>query len=138
ILVTLDCQVYCFDPRQEWIDRLPASPNLSAVCDPNPSERVIELDDQSFVLCMTMGHKTDRPILEEIFRQERRFPYLGVIGSQSKRKVLIRELTEAGIPKDVADQFHCPIGLDVGSNQPGEIAISVAAQLLGERDRVKT
>ena len=138
ILVTLDCQVYCFDPRQEWIDRLPASPNLSAVCDPNPSERVIELDDQSFVLCMTMGHKTDRPILEEIFRQERRFPYLGVIGSQSKRKVLLRELTTAGIPKDVADQFHCPIGLDVGSNQPGEIAISVAAQLLGERDRVKT
>ena len=51
-----------------------------------------------FVLCMTMGHKTDRPILQAIF--ERRFDsprYLGVIGSQAKRKVLVRELTEAGI-----------------------------------------
>jgi xanthine dehydrogenase accessory factor len=31
--------------------------------------------------------------------------------------------------------FHCPIGLDIGTNQPGEIAVSLVAQLIQERDR---
>ena len=136
ILVTLDCRVLCFDPREEWVARLPQSPNLTAICEPDPTSRVRNLDRNAFVLCMTMGHRTDRPILEEIFRQGRQFPYLGVIGSQAKRKVLLRELKAAGISEDVASQFHCPIGIDIGTNQPGEIAISVAAQLLAERGRL--
>ncbi len=136
VLITLDCRVQCFDPRQEWIAGLPQSPNLSAICESDPTSRIGELASHAFVLCMTMGHKTDRPILQEIFRQGRQFPYLGVIGSCAKRKVLLRELQEAGIAHDVAEQFHCPIGLDIGSNQPGEIAVSVAAQLIAERDRV--
>ncbi len=49
---------------------------------------------------MTMGHATDRPILEEIFRQGREFPFLGVIGSQAKRAVLLKELAAAGIPAE--------------------------------------
>ena len=83
---------------------------------------------------MTMGHATDRPILEEIFRQGRRQAYLGVIGSEAKRKVMVRELTEAGIAPELANQFRCPIGLSLGTNQPGEIAISVAAELIQVRD----
>ena len=52
----------------------------------------------------------------------------------AKRKVLLRELAEAGIAPDVADRFRCPIGLAIGQNQPGEIAISVAAELIQVRD----
>jgi len=87
------------------------------------------------LLRMTMGHATDRPILEEIFRQNRVFPFLGVIGSKAKRAVILKELAAAGIPKEIAGSFHCPIGLELGTNQPGEIAISVVAQLIQERDR---
>ncbi len=82
-----------------------------------------------------MGHATDRPILEEIFRQNREFPFLGVIGSRAKRAVLLKELAAAGIADEQASSFHCPIGLDIGTNQPGEIAVSLVAQLIQERDR---
>jgi ADP-ribose pyrophosphatase len=82
-----------------------------------------------------MGHATDRPILEEIFRQGRAFPFLGVIGSRAKRAVLLKELASAGIAPEIAERFHCPIGLDLGTNQPGEIAVSVVAQLIQERDK---
>ena len=34
----------------------------------------------------------------------------------------------------LAEQFRCPIGLPLGTNQPGEIAISVAAELIQVRD----
>ena len=85
---------------------------------------------------MTMGHRTDRPILERVFQQQREFRYLGVIGSRSKRKVLVRELTDAGINAELAEAFECPIGLLFGNNQPAEIAISIVARLLQARDEV--
>ena len=65
-----------------------------------PRTLVAELPSDAFVVCMTMGHATDRPILEEIFRQNRRFPFLGVIGSKAKRAVIVKELTAAGIAKE--------------------------------------
>jgi xanthine dehydrogenase accessory factor len=133
-LATLECTVKVIDPREEWLARLPSSPRLTIACSENPPAEVASLPADAFVLCMTMGHRTDRPILEEIFRQGRRFPYLGVIGSNAKRKVLQRELTSAGVAPEHLQSFHCPIGLNLGSNQPGEIAISVVAQLIEQRD----
>ena len=134
-LAPLDCHVTCIDSRAEWLDRIPARAKLRKIESNEPRTLVAELPGDAFVICMTMGHATDRPILEEIFRQGRQFPFLGVIGSKAKRAVLMKELTAAGIPREQADAFHCPIGLDLGTNQPGEIAISVVAQLIQERDR---
>jgi xanthine dehydrogenase accessory factor len=134
-LGSLDCHVTCIDPRAEWLDRIPARSRLRKVQSAEPSQHVAELPSDAFVVCMTMGHATDRPILEEIFRQRRTFPFLGVIGSKAKRAVLVKELTAAGVAPELAEQFHCPIGLELGTNQPGEIAISVVAQLIQERDR---
>jgi xanthine dehydrogenase accessory factor len=133
-LSRLDCHVTCIDPRAEWLDRIPARRRLRKIRCDDPRELVAQLPDDSFIICMTMGHATDRPILEEIFRQCRRFPFLGVIGSRAKRAVLIKELAAAGIPPEQAETFHGPIGLELGTNQPGEIAISVVAQLIQERD----
>lgn len=135
-LLLLDCRIDCYDPRQEWLDRLPNDPRLGRRCLAEPADAVEGLPDDAFVLCMTMGHRTDRPILEAILRQDRTFPYLGVIGSAAKRSVLCRELRAAGIAADRAEAFYCPIGLSLGSNAPGEIAVSVAAQLIEHRDRL--
>jgi xanthine dehydrogenase accessory factor len=134
-LARLDCHVTCIDPRPEWLDRIPPASRLRKICCAEPRQQVAQLLDGSFVVCMTMGHATDRPILEEVFRQGRKFPFLGVIGSRAKRAVLLKELTASGIPPDAAEAFRCPIGLELGTNQPGEIAISVVAQLIQERDR---
>jgi xanthine dehydrogenase accessory factor len=131
----LDCHVTCVDSRAEWLDRIPPRGKLHKVCHDDPRTLVSELPADSFVVCMTMGHASDRPILEAILRQERRFPFLGVIGSKAKRTVLVKELRAAGISPERAEEFHCPIGLNLGTNQPGEIAVSVVAQLIQERDR---
>ncbi len=133
-LSQLDCHVTCIDPRPEWLGRLGDSSRLHKIVCDDPTAQVASLRDDSFVICMTMGHATDRPVLEAIFRQGRRFPFLGVIGSRAKRAVLVRELVAAGVPADQADSFTCPLGLDLGSNQPGEIAVSIVAQLIQRRD----
>jgi xanthine dehydrogenase accessory factor len=83
---------------------------------------------------MTKGHTTDRPILRRAL-MEREFPFIGVIGSDAKAAVLRRELIAEGVPPERATRFHCPVGLEFGSNHPHEIALSIAAQLISERDR---
>ena len=92
------------------------------------------MPDQAFLLCLTKGHTSDRPVLQRALG-ERNFPYVGVIGSAAKAAVLRRELRSAGLSATQVRRFHCPVGLDFGSNHPHEIALSIAAQLLTERDR---
>jgi xanthine dehydrogenase accessory factor len=134
-LAPLDCHVTCIDPRAEWLERIPTRSRLRKIQSAEPNKWVAELPGDAFVICMTMGHASDRPILEAIFQQGRIFPFLGVIGSKAKRAVLVKELKSAGVAMETAESFHCPIGLELGTNQPGEIAISVVAQLIQERDR---
>lgn len=136
-LLLLDCQVVCIDSRQEWLERLPASPQLEMVRLDEPRDFVPRLMADDFVVCMTMGHATDVPVLRAIFTGGLEPTYLGVIGSRAKREVLRRELEDAGVPAAAIERLRCPIGLPIGSNQPGEIAVSVAAEILQIRDAAK-
>ncbi|HBJ33871.1 MAG TPA: xanthine dehydrogenase accessory protein XdhC [Planctomycetaceae bacterium] len=135
LLDTIACRVTCIDPRAEWIERLPDSVHKIIATD--PTDHVASLPLDAFVLCMTRGHASDLPVLRQIYQTGRRFPYVGVIGSRAKAAVLRKELLQAAIDPALLT-FHCPIGLPIGENYPGEIAISIAAQLLQVRDVEKS
>src|SRR6266498_939225 len=137
LLVHIDCHVTCVDPRAEWLDKLPDSPKLTRVESADMPSLVKTIPDDAFVVLMTMGHTTDKPILIEILRT-RTFPYLGVIGSDAKAAVLRRDIAEAGLPEEAKRAFHCPIGIEIGTNHPYEIALSVIAQLIETRDALRT
>lgn len=136
LLVHLDCHVTCIDPREEWLSRLPESPKLTKIRNDDMPSIVKTLPDDAFVVLMSMGHSTDKPILLEILRT-RTFPYLGVIGSNAKANILRRDIEEAGLPPQMQRAFFCPIGLEIGTNHPWEIALSVAGQLVQVRDQLR-
>jgi xanthine dehydrogenase accessory factor len=136
VLAPLDCALTVVDPRREWLDRLPRAGNLRLIQSEEPQDLVASMPDHAFLLCLSKGHASDRPVLQRALA-ERNFPYVGVIGSAAKAEVLRREMIADGLPAARAQQFHCPIGLPFGSNDPREIALSIAAQLLSERDRLK-
>lgn len=133
LLVNFDCAITCIDPRPEWLAKLPHSPKLTPIQTADMPSMVKTLPDDAFVVLMSMGHTTDKPVLIEILRT-RKFPYLGVIGSDAKANVLRRDLADAGLPAEALKAFHCPIGIDIGTNHPYEIALSVIAQLIQTRD----
>lgn len=136
VLAPLDCALTVVDPRREWLDRLPRAHNLRLIQNEEPKDLVSSMPDHAFLLCLTKGHASDRPVLQRALA-ERNFPFVGVIGSDAKAEVLRREMIADGLPAERAKQFHCPVGLPFGSNDPREIALSIAAQLLTERDRIK-
>jgi len=135
LLINLNCHIFCVDPRREWLEKLPISEKITLIEEKNMPEFVKNIPDNSFVILMSMGHSTDKPILLEIFRQKRKFPYLGVIGSRAKANILKKDIEEAGLPEEFKNEFICPIGLPFGSNDPFEIALSVTAQLIEKRDK---
>jgi xanthine dehydrogenase accessory factor len=137
VLAPLPARITVVDSRPEWLERIPRSQNLRVVHSDSPESIVPSLPDDTYLLVMTMGHATDRPILRRALT-ERNFPFIGVIGSGAKAKILRKELAADGVSAKQAAKFHCPVGLDFGSNHPHEIALSVAAQLLSERDRIQS
>jgi xanthine dehydrogenase accessory factor len=136
VLAPLDCQLTIVDPRREWLDRLPRGRNVRYIEAAEPADLVPSVPDHAFLLCLTKGHAFDRPVLHRALA-ERKFPFVGVIGSEAKAKILQKELIAGGLPAKRAREFHCPVGLPFGNNDPREIALSIAAQLLTERDRLK-
>ncbi len=135
VLIPLPARITCVDSRKEWLGRLPAACNLTVIHSENPADIVPSLPGGCFLIVMTMGHATDRPILRRALT-ERTFPFIGVIGSEAKAEVLRRELVAEGVTPEQASGFRCPAGLDFGTNHPHEIALSIAGQLVAERDRV--
>jgi xanthine dehydrogenase accessory factor len=133
VLLPLPCTLTVIDPRTDWLARLPAARTLRTITHDNPADLIPTLPANAFVLCMTKGHASDRPILQRALA-ERNFPYLGAIGSAAKATVLRRELVAHGLTPERAENFFCPIGEPIGSNHPHEIALSIAAQLLRVRD----
>jgi xanthine dehydrogenase accessory factor len=135
VLEKLDCRVTCLDARAEWIEKFASVERVTRKCVPEPAECVKDFDSETFFVVMTQGHATDVPILTEIFKQFPDAPYVGVMGSEIKGKKMRAELRAKGISDELLNRLHCPIGLPFGGNDPSEISISVAAELLQERDR---
>ena len=101
------------------------------------AEPAAELDavpDGAFVLVMSHSHALDFDVVLAALRA-RRFGYVGLIGSASKRARFISRMRQAGLADDDIGRLVCPIGIDgVTSKQPAVIAASVVADLLRRRD----
>ena len=87
----------------------------------------------SHVLIFTHDHALDRETLLAVARTG--FTgYVGLIGSARKWATTRAALLAAGIAGEWIDRVRCPIGLPIGAHTPAEIAVSIAAELIRERN----
>jgi xanthine dehydrogenase accessory factor len=133
LLHRFNCQLMVIDSREEWLDLIPKKDNILTLKKDKPEDSVLELAEDTFIISVTMGHSFDLPILEKALKAKN-FPYVGVIGSESKAIVLKKELIQLGVTSEQVAQLICPIGEQMGTNQPLEIAFSVVCQLIKKRD----
>lgn len=131
IAAMADFQTVVLDDRAEFAnaDRFPDS--VVMLVDSFTSLPVLGLDADSYVVIVTRGHAHDAAVLDQVLRSEA--GYIGMIGSRSKREATYARLMAMGHPAEKLAQVHSPIGLDIGSETPAEIAVSIAAELIQER-----
>lgn len=85
------------------------------------------------MVIVTRGHAGDREVLERVLAAEGEAAYIGMIGSLGKRDALYAALLADGTAPAALAAVHSPIGLDIGAQTPGEIAVSIMAEIIGVR-----
>ena len=82
-----------------------------------------------FVVIMTKSHEEDFRILSEILKRDPVPAYLGVVGSERKAQ----EFTKA-LGDEKMRGVRMPVGIDIGSQTAGEIAVSIMADMIRFRN----
>ena len=94
---------------------------------------VCKLYCMDYAVVMTRGHVHDANC--ERFLLTTPVPYIGVMGSKNKAKLARETLLSEGYSEKQLARIKTPIGLDIGSETPAEIAVSIAAQLIEVRSK---
>jgi xanthine dehydrogenase accessory factor len=77
----------------------------------------------------------DEPALAQVLRAREIPEYVGLMASRTKARVIRERLLEGGLSEEQVKRIRAPIGLDLGAETPGEIAVSVVAEILAWRRR---
>lgn len=98
----------------------------------DPAKWTEDADLSAFTHAYVLGHShhVDTDTLTAL--APRFDGFIGLIGSQAKKKSMFERAREAGVPEDALARVKCPIGLDIGSETPEEIAVAVAAEIMAE------
>ncbi len=97
-------------------------------------DELIESYDWSkkpYVAILTHSHNSDAEILEKVINKS--WTYLGMIGSERKKKQVFKKLKKNGINQELLGLVSTPIGLEIGSETPEEIAVSIVAEMIKVR-----
>lgn len=129
VLGSLPHRIDWIDARpQEFPENLP-TPVAIHVTD-QPAAMIATLPAGCFVLVMTHDHALDLDLTAAALGRPD-LPYVGLIGSVTKRARFLKRLAAIGLGDAAAVRLVCPIGLPAtGGKAPREIAIATAAQLL--------
>jgi xanthine dehydrogenase accessory factor len=90
-----------------------------------------EASPAAAIVIVTRGHKYDYQALSAALRS--RAFYVGLMGSRRKVALIFRQLIQDGVPAERLRDVRAPIGLNIGAMSPEEIAISIMAEITGER-----
>jgi xanthine dehydrogenase accessory factor len=88
---------------------------------------------EDYVVIMTIGYRTDKIVLKQLIGKS--FFYFGLLGSDHKIKTLFGELKAEGIPGESLMKIHTPIGINISSKTSKEIAVSIAAEIIKEKNK---
>ncbi len=96
-----------------------------------------QIHENEFVVIMSFGYRTDKIVLHHLLNSKKKFKYLGMMGSVEKVKALQVELLNEGISKEILESVKMPIGIQIKSKTPEEIAVSIAAEIIKIKNKDK-
>lgn len=130
LLSTLPVTLRWIDSREtEFPDSAP--PGVRMDHHEDPVATVGEAPPGTWFVIMTHQHPLDYALMEAALRRDDA-AYIGVIGSDSKARRFRLRLAHRGYDEQARARVHCPIGSPaVPGKRPPEIAVSIAAQLIG-------
>lgn len=131
--LAMDYEVIVTDPRQEFLSQWggPEVPLIQGMPDDVIRERAS--DRHSIVITLTHDPRIDDMALMEALGTHAW--YVGALGSSRTTAKRLQRLQQLDIPQEQIARLHAPVGLDIGSKTPIEIAVAIMAELTQLRRR---
>lgn len=130
----LGFHVTVMDDREEFVtkEKFPDADRLIQGTYEEIPEKIPVYENAYYVI-VTRGHLGDSASARQILK--RPYVYLGMIGSRNKVKLTREKLLREGFTEDQLDTIHAPIGLPIGGHMPAEIAVSITAEIVQEKNK---
>ena len=90
------------------------------------------LDQYSAMVLLSHDHDWDIPILIETLKTQ--VAHIAVLGSRATHKQRLSLLEAEGVSKEDLARVKGPAGLDIGGNTPPEIALSILAEIVAQKN----
>jgi xanthine dehydrogenase accessory factor len=132
--LALDFEVTCCDPREEYHLTWDVPGTHFSKEMPDDVVGQMQLDPHSAVVAVTHDPKLDDMVLLEALKSPAF--YVGALGSRGNTAKRKQRLAMFDLTPDEIGRLHGPIGLDLGSKTPAEIAISILAEVIAVRNGV--
>ncbi|HXF83896.1 MAG TPA: XdhC family protein [Anaerolineales bacterium] len=131
---TLGYRTVVIDPRRAFgsEERFPHVDKLIQKW-PQEAFQEIPLTRSTAVAMLTHDPKLDDPALK-IALSSPAF-YVGALGSKTTQAKRRKRLLAEGLTEEQLNRLHGPIGLEIGAGTPEEIAMSIMAEIVAERNK---
>lgn len=121
-------QTIIIDPRDVFATA-ERFPNTQLLIEwPDIALNNLKPDKRTAVICLSHDPKIDDLTLKIALNTDS--PYVGVLGSRKSHQSRVNRLMSLGISEDLIKRIHAPIGIDIGAQDPVEIAISIIAEIV--------
>ena len=127
---SLNFEIFIIDPRGYFASEQ-RFPDIKIINKwPDEAFKEIETNENSALIALTHDPKIDDPALQHGLNKK--FYYIGALGSKKTHENRCQRLKEAGFSKEQINLIHGPIGIKLGGRSAPEIALSIIAQLVSE------
>jgi len=130
----LDFEVICCDPREEYHLTWDVPGTTFSKAMPDDLAVELQLDPHSAVVAVTHDPKLDDLALLEALKSPAF--YIGALGSRGNTAKRRERLALFDLSPAEIDRLHGPIGLDIGSKTPAEIAVSIVAEIVAVKNGI--
>lgn len=132
----LNKYVVVFDDREEFANRERFS-EADEIIFGKMEETVknYSIDENSYIIIVTRGHENDKECLKAILDKKVSPKYIGMVGSRGKVLSTYKELLDEGYSKEELKKIYSPIGLDISSSEPKEIALGIMAEITAVKNQ---
>jgi xanthine dehydrogenase accessory factor len=130
LMSMMDFYIHLFEER-EGLNTMAANNyahEKSIVKDYAELKPLISAGENNYVVVMTFGYRTDDIAVRALLQKE--FKYFGLLGSKKKIEKMFEHYRNEGIDEKALKKIHSPIGIQIKSQTPEEIAISIAAEII--------
>ena len=95
-------------------------------------ENLLQNGPNVYVVIMTFGYRTDDVAVRSLLGKS--FKYIGLLGSKKKIEKMFEEYQQEKISTGLLEKIKAPIGIFIKSETVQEIAVSIAAEIIAEKN----